>query len=514
MPNHIALCDPAIILAHLARKQKLRPLVTERYCETEPLRSLLKKLDVIPASDFIQGSNGEKKRRFQKALYEIKEGLERGENILFYPAGRLMTAPLEKMQGTSGLYRLLQIKPDLDVILVRTQGLWGSSFSTAPYGRTPDMFRQVLWGIKVVLANLIFFMPKRDVTISFEKNPIPLDAKWSREELNAKVEAYYNQDGEEPFVSPPYHFLFRGQWFRRVLSYPPVPKLASSKEDEVIAEIQKLTSYKVTRESHLSYDLALDSLEISKLFIFLQKKYHLRNLYTYDLITPAHIALMIEKEWEPSRIPYDVAKKRRRFARYLKKRRGCFDEMEGYIHKKTIEKRVSLWARVFTEEPEEVIQLYVAGGIDAFCALMAVEEACKQFRLVSPSDENVNGIVYTTYDTVFSTQQQEVPWAQGQVCYLDKRTSKAPKGKPLTCRPKRFDEASALFTPEPALVVNQCFTNDPTLSVAVTYIALEKNLPIALPAETVANRTWSQLMSEGIENVLFLYTQPKKECSL
>ena len=72
----------------------------------------------------------------------IQIGLKNKENFLVYPAGKLKMQGSEEIGGNSFVYNLLQQHPSAQIVLVRTVGLWGSSFSRAHTGKSP-----VFWDV-------------------------------------------------------------------------------------------------------------------------------------------------------------------------------------------------------------------------------------------------------------------------------------------------------------------------------------------------------------------------------
>ena len=97
----------------------------------------------------------------------------------------------------------------MDVVLVRTRGVWGSSFTYVRTGHTPRLGRCFRNGLLWLAANLLFFMPARASLISRSS---PWNAtscrSWSRDPVNRWFEAWYNADGPERPTYVPYHFLF------------------------------------------------------------------------------------------------------------------------------------------------------------------------------------------------------------------------------------------------------------------------------------------------------------------
>ena len=87
------------------------------------------------------------------------------------------------------MLRLLRAAPECRVVLVRTRGLWGSSFSYAT-GR-PGTLKGLAKGALRLLANGLFFMPRRPVQISFTevaRETLPQD---NAKALNQALESWY-----------------------------------------------------------------------------------------------------------------------------------------------------------------------------------------------------------------------------------------------------------------------------------------------------------------------------------
>ena len=87
------------------------------------------------------------------------------------------------------------------MVLVRTTGLWGSRFSRALTGRSPDL-NQTLWeGAKILLKNGLFWTPRRSITVDFALPPRDFPWKGTRIEVNRYLEQWYNrypEPGPEP----------------------------------------------------------------------------------------------------------------------------------------------------------------------------------------------------------------------------------------------------------------------------------------------------------------------------
>ena len=108
---------------------------------------------------------------------------------------------------------MLKAAPEANVVLIRTRGVWGSSFTYAPTGNMPDLRGSALRGIGWLFANLLVFMPRRTVDITVEVVDRKNLPGTTREQINPWFEAWYNRGGAEKPTFVPYHFLFGARTF-------------------------------------------------------------------------------------------------------------------------------------------------------------------------------------------------------------------------------------------------------------------------------------------------------------
>jgi len=163
LPNHPAYFDPAILLTNFYRH--LQPhILADKDNMAKPLaRYLIGRVGVKPIPDppiHCEASLPE----VAQVLKETSEGLRKGENYLLYPAGHIYLSRFEDLGANSAVETILAQAPDIRVVLVRTTGLWGSSFSKA-IDRHPDWGKCIFRGFRSLLANFLFFGPRRDVRI-------------------------------------------------------------------------------------------------------------------------------------------------------------------------------------------------------------------------------------------------------------------------------------------------------------------------------------------------------------
>jgi 1-acyl-sn-glycerol-3-phosphate acyltransferase len=212
LPNHQALIDPIILISNMYRYSTVLPAISSKYYDIIFLKAFFKNLGAIRVSDLERGS------RDVNVLKDISrailKGLKRGKSMVLYPSGQIANQGFERIANKKSAHVLVSKLPqNSEVIGVRIHGLWGSMWSKAKTGASPDFFLQFLKGIFYIFLNLIFFIPKRKVEIEFFD--ITEQAKESatkgRKEFNQFLEEFYNSQGEEPALSVPYFFLHFNQ---------------------------------------------------------------------------------------------------------------------------------------------------------------------------------------------------------------------------------------------------------------------------------------------------------------
>src|SRR5262249_2513579 len=155
--------DPLIVFSNVWPPLRVRPMVYENNFKNPLLWPFIWLIDAVPVPDMEQASQ-EARGRAQDAVARVIEGLRSGRNHILWPAGRLQRAGFEVIGGARALTEILRAVPDAKIVLVRTRGLWGSSFSWAQTGnKAPPLVRRLLGSAALLLANLLFFMPRRSV---------------------------------------------------------------------------------------------------------------------------------------------------------------------------------------------------------------------------------------------------------------------------------------------------------------------------------------------------------------
>jgi len=199
LPNHQALIDPVILLSHIYHYTTAIPVISEKYFDMPFVKWYFRRMGAVRVSDLETGSRNT--QVLKSITRSVFKGFRRKKNIVIYPSGQIAGQGFEKIFNKKSAYHIVStIPPNVQVVGVRITGLWGSMFSKARTGKSPDFFAKLLMGAFYILANLLFFLPKRSVSIEFEditsiakEKAIP-----GQTAFNSFLEDFYNLHGEEP----------------------------------------------------------------------------------------------------------------------------------------------------------------------------------------------------------------------------------------------------------------------------------------------------------------------------
>ena len=276
LPNHPALGDPVVVLALLYGGFAPRSLADEYQISRPVIRSLARWFGARPLPN-LERRGVEAVDGTRHALAETIEGLKHGENLLLYPAGHIKRGCLEDIGASSGVKAVLDGVPGIRVVLVRMHGVWGSSLSWGFTGRYPQLVPMLGRGLKYLLLNGLFFMPRRRVTIEFVE-PAGLPRTADRMVLNRYLETFYNTSAT-PNTYVPYGFWERGG--TRVLPEPDIGRaegdaasVAPAVRQQVLDQLARMTGAPVTSlRDRLARDLGLDSLAVAELIVWIQHEF-------------------------------------------------------------------------------------------------------------------------------------------------------------------------------------------------------------------------------------------------
>lgn len=418
LPNHpTVFVDPSLITLAIWKKYPLRPMIVEYMYYMPVVHWLMNFMNAIPVPNFVATSNSLKKKRAEQAFEKMTEGLKNGDNFLIYPAGKVKHQAREVVGG-SGVHNALQAVPETNVVLVRITGLWGSSFSRALTGTTPYMFPTIFKGVRKALKNLIFFTPRREVTIEFVPAPADFPFDGSRVDLNHYLEKWYNRpDGiiktSDPEPGESLYLVSYNMWKEDL------PHIKTTKQDasfdlaKIPAEIQQKVSYKLSEmaqipigqinpDMELGTDLGLDSLDTAELLAFLDDQYEVSGVPVGELTTVGKLMGVAakqvtfgeqaeEEQKDLSKWNQPVSVKRRlrmpegstipevflNTCAQLGKDNACGDMRMGILSYQTAKLRIILLAEYIRQLPGENIGILLPSSVAAYLTIIACQMAGK-----------------------------------------------------------------------------------------------------------------------------------------
>ena len=200
LPNHPAMVDPMLVVSELWRVP-LRPLADESFFHTGLVApKVLRTLGAVAVPDLRKhrSATGAKVARGLNDV--VLNALADGKSIIFYPAGHIHVEAEREEIGTRQLaYNVCrELPPGVEVVGVRTRGLWGSIWSRAGRASSP-VFVPTL--VKSVLLWLFWapFVRHRRVTMRIENLTARVKewAQGTRLDFNRRLEGWYNGSDAE-----------------------------------------------------------------------------------------------------------------------------------------------------------------------------------------------------------------------------------------------------------------------------------------------------------------------------
>lgn len=395
LPNHPAEIDPILLVVLLWPKYRPRPPAIEQFYYQKGLRFFMDLVSALPLPN-MNMVNQWKLRQIEKLKKKVIEGLKKGENFLIYPSGKLKLTAEEKIGGTFFIPELVSDYPEVNIVLIRTTGLWGSIFSKALSKETPDFGNVLLKGCKILLKNGIFFAPRRDVTIELTFAPKDFPRSSSKKELNRYLENWYNAN-LEPLKLVSYSFWKEQLPEVYVKKIEPVKiTLPEAEQNEILEYIAKSSHFpkeKILSHFHLSNDLGLDSLDISQLYIYLEERFALSRLppgqiqTVYDLFDAAS-GLIKEDLQEVSQKQFQWPKEKNRLAPdipmgetiqevflhtcdRMKSSIACMDALVGAISYRKLKRAVIILALEIQKRPSSHVGILLPSSVGAYIVILA-----------------------------------------------------------------------------------------------------------------------------------------------
>ncbi|MFC1770471.1 AMP-binding protein [Candidatus Margulisiibacteriota bacterium] len=277
LANHPALIDPVLLYSVLYKEYKPRALVDEFQIERYPFLKYLALWLGLRIVSNIDRYGVERRDDIKIILSKTIKGLKQGENLLLYPAGHLKREYLEHIKAASAVEEILKEIPDVHIVLIRQNGLWGSIFSWGSNSKNPNLITGLLSGLKHLLLNGIFFMPKRIIEYEFME-PQDFPKTLARLEINKYLETFYNQNAWKNRYVPYYFWKPDGpkqipepEYTERESNLDLVPKNTKQEVIQYLSEHSGIAD--ITPETYLATDLGMDSIRIAELIIWLEQKF-------------------------------------------------------------------------------------------------------------------------------------------------------------------------------------------------------------------------------------------------
>lgn len=302
LPNHTALIDPVILLTILYKDFAPRSLADE-YRTSHPLiRWFSNRFGASPLPS-VERYGFAAAEGVRKALAKGIEDLQMSRNLLIYPSGRLKRSYREEIGAASGVETILSAVPDARVVLIRNNGLWGSSFSWAATGRSPDSRTSLKRVIKYLFLNGLFFMPRRIIEIEFfEPKHFPRGA--GRLVMNRFLEEFYNAKAW-PNTYVPYFLWEKSKSQERldpeeVKIQGDVSAVSKDTARRVVQYIEVMTGTKgIQIGDSLPYDLGLDSLALMEVILWIEEEFGAPEIDPDSLRTVRDVMLAAEGRKAP-----------------------------------------------------------------------------------------------------------------------------------------------------------------------------------------------------------------------
>ncbi len=408
LPNHPAHIDPLLLTMILYNKFQVRPLAIEYIYRQKAILPLMKLVKALPIPNFESSSNQMKLHNVKTVINEVVEGVKNKENFILYPAGRLKHTGKEILGGASAAHKIVQQVPGINIVLARTTGLWGSSFSRAYTDYSPDLKTMITLNFKRLLKGLIFFLPRRKVTIEFSVPPEGFPALGSRLEFNKALEGWYNRypaDHSLSEVEPLYQVSYspwREEYNQKDFRHAKILQVSkksysSAVEEQVFAEISRISKLPVEEinlESDLAVDLGMDSLDIAELVSFLGVHFEIGEVHPEDVETVQAVLEIAEgrkktlKKVENSKFGWPEEKEGRsnpelsegstipeaflNICAKMKNRPAVGDDMLGPLSYKKMKLAALVLAEEFRQQEGRYIAIMLPSSVGAYLVILAV----------------------------------------------------------------------------------------------------------------------------------------------
>ena len=285
LPNHIAYVDPVLLWCIFRPYINIRPVATSDFSKNPFLWWIFKLMNTITIQEIEKGSADNQDWAIKEALHDLLSALELWDSVLLYPSWRLKWQSEEYIWWKKSAYLTLKHLPKTTKVLtVRTTGLWWSRWSNAWDWKAPAFAWNLLRTVWYFVANLFFFVPRRNVTIDIldQTTLLKKQCKKSLEDFNQCLENFYNENWWEPVQYVKNYFYYDNvkgrelpkhirnsiESFQNHKEYD-VSKFPQEDIDKIIGFVRDVKELgkeeKISISSNLILELYFDSLDMAEL---------------------------------------------------------------------------------------------------------------------------------------------------------------------------------------------------------------------------------------------------------
>lgn len=310
LPSHVALIDPIILYVFFREKGKICPLITESYYNIPILKSFFSKIGAISVVD--TAINKYSKPNTPDIVSKILISLNQWNNILLYPQWALARQWFQSIVGKKSAFLTTQQLPkNTKILTVNIAWLRWSRSSRARDGHRPSLLIFLLKWLRFSIANLFFFVPKREVNITIQDSTTKLtkvSKKWM-DIFNQELEKIYNVKWEEKlkyvswlarYDTVKYHKApTKIEWSISDLKKVPfshtveIPAEILKKVISIIQKIKPEYKWKIDEHTNLILDCFFDSLDMAEMKSTIQSSFpNASNPPLLDLKTVWDVAMM------------------------------------------------------------------------------------------------------------------------------------------------------------------------------------------------------------------------------
>lgn len=296
-PNHPWLIDPQILFSFISKYVPMSPVVTEWYFDDPVLWIMFRWIWAVKMNDSKKWNTT--KEDIYNILSNITDWLNSWKNVLIYPSWQIYSQWHESIIWKQSAYNIIKILrenkqytdlyKEIQIMWIRTKWLWWSMWTKSREWVNPNFFKTLFYGIWLLIANLIFFTPRRQVNIDLVNLTDEIKQNAEQKDLNAFnkfLEDFYNQWWEEQ-IRYLRHYFYRDdvkdrkepeliEWSHKSLqkksnyNIDEIDELVKSKIIAKISEMKEINADSINHESNLILDLYFDSLDLAELKSYVQ----------------------------------------------------------------------------------------------------------------------------------------------------------------------------------------------------------------------------------------------------